>query len=58
MPGTENSESNADNKDAQDQLWDDKKVLMGKGKGDTSTHIVVINLKRFGVVSHDVFSLG
>ncbi|XP_036970030.1 CREB-regulated transcription coactivator 1b isoform X1 [Acanthopagrus latus] len=25
VPGTENSESNADNKDAQDQLWDDKK---------------------------------
>ncbi|KAM8745509.1 CREB-regulated transcription coactivator 1b isoform 2-T2 [Acanthopagrus schlegelii] len=25
VPGTQNSESNADNKDAQDQMWDDKK---------------------------------
>lgn len=47
MPGTENSESNADNKDAQDQLWDDKKVLLGKGKGDTYILIVVIHLKHF-----------
>lgn len=31
MPGTENSESNAD-KDAQKQLWDDKKVQMGQGR--------------------------
>lgn len=31
MPGTENSESNAD-KDVQKQLWNDKKVLMGEGR--------------------------
>lgn len=40
MPGTENSESNAD-KDAQEQLWDDKKVLMGKGKGDTHIFVMI-----------------
>lgn len=33
MPGTESSESNAD-EDAQTQLWDDEKVLMGKGRAN------------------------
>jgi len=31
VPGTENSESN---EDAQEQLWDDKKVLTGKGRAN------------------------
>lgn len=31
VPGTESSESNAD-KDAQDQLWDDKKVPEGRNE--------------------------
>lgn len=32
VPGTENSESDAD-RDAQEQLWDDKKVFMGAERG-------------------------
>uniref|UniRef100_A0A672JQC4 CREB regulated transcription coactivator 1 n=1 Tax=Salarias fasciatus TaxID=181472 RepID=A0A672JQC4_SALFA len=36
VPGTESSESNAD-KDAQKQLWDDKKVPMGQGRAAKCT---------------------
>lgn len=57
MPGTENSESNAD-KDAQEQLWDDTKVLTGKGKGYTHT-LVTIHVNNFRFAAHGyVFSLG
>lgn len=36
MPGTENSESSAD-EDAQKQLWDDTKVPMGQGRAADCT---------------------
>lgn len=57
MPGTENSESNAD-KDAQKQLWDDKKVLLGKGRGYACT-LVMMRVNHLRCAAHDyVFSLG
>lgn len=44
MPGTENSESNAD-KDAQKQLWNDKKVLMGEGRATRCTRVMIQDLQ-------------
>ncbi len=54
MPGTDNSESNAD-KDGQEQLWDDKKVLMGKDKGCACT-VVVIHVNHLRFAAHNYVS--